>query len=103
MSAIPLVSVVFPFYNEEKYIAAAIESIVNQSYKNLEIVMINDGSTDRTPEIVNSYAKKDSRIKLINIPVNRGLINSLNTGIAAATGEYIARMDADDISALNRI
>jgi glycosyltransferase involved in cell wall biosynthesis len=103
MSVTSLVSVVFPFYNEEKYIGTAIESIINQSYKHLEILMINDGSTDRTPEIVNSYAEKDSRIKVINIPINKGLINSLNTGIAAATGEYIARMDADDISAPDRI
>src|SRR5580765_3960525 len=100
---LPLVSVVMPCYNAEKYFVEAIESIINQTYKNLEIVLINDGSIDGTSELLNEYAKKDSRIKIIFNQVNLGLIGSLNIGVAAATGEYIARMDADDISVLDRI
>ncbi|MEO5570072.1 MAG: glycosyltransferase family 2 protein [Bacteroidia bacterium] len=103
LSELPLVSVVMPCYNAEKYFIEAIDSIVNQTYKNLEIILINDGSTDGTAAMLGQYAKNDSRIKIINNPVNSGLIESLNIGVTAATGEYIARMDADDISVINRI
>jgi glycosyltransferase involved in cell wall biosynthesis len=100
---LPLVSVIMPCYNTEKYFVEAIESIINQTYKNLEIVLINDGSTDSTTELLNQYSEKDKRIKIILNPVNLGLIASLNKGVAAATGDYIARMDADDISVLDRV
>jgi glycosyltransferase involved in cell wall biosynthesis len=100
---LPLVSIVMPCFNAEKYFAEAIESIINQTYKNLEIILINDGSTDSTAEMSNEYAQKDGRIKIITNAVNSGLIASLNIGVAAAAGEYIARMDADDISVLDRI
>ena len=92
-----------PCYNAEKYVPEAIESIINQTYKNLEILLINDGSIDRTANILDEYGKKDIRIKIITNAENIGLIKSLNKGVAAATGEYIARMDADDISTLDRI
>ncbi|MEP7169082.1 MAG: glycosyltransferase family 2 protein [Bacteroidota bacterium] len=99
----PLVSIVMPCYNAEKYFTEAMESIINQTYKNLEIILINDGSTDSTSEMLDEYAKRDLRVKIITNRVNIGLIGSLNKGVAAVKGEYIARMDADDISALNRI
>jgi glycosyltransferase involved in cell wall biosynthesis len=91
----PLVSVILPVYNAETYIAEAIESILTQSYKNLELILINDGSTDRSLDIMQSYA--DIRIQIISRE-NRGLVASLNEGIMKAKGKYIARMDADDIS-----
>ncbi len=100
---LPLVSVVMPCYNAEKYLIEAVDSIINQTYKNLEIVLINDGSTDSTAALLDEYAKKDSRLKIITNPLNSGLIVSLNIGVAAAAGKYIARMDADDISVSNRI
>lgn len=99
----PLVSIVMPCYNAGKYFDDAINSILNQTYRKLEIILLNDGSTDNTPALINEYAKKDQRIKVINNELNIGLIKTLNKGVAASSGEYIARMDADDISVLNRI
>ncbi len=81
----------------------AVDSILNQTYKNLEILLIDDGSTDETREVINEYSKKDSRIVPVYNETNLGLIRTLNKGVELATGEYIARMDADDISALNRM
>lgn len=95
-----LVSVILPAYNASNYIREAIESILNQTYNNFELIIINDGSTDNTVQIIGTY--KDSRIKLINNGENKGLIYSLNRGVELASGEYIARMDADDISLPHR-
>lgn len=85
------------------YLPMALDSIINQTYKNLEILCINDGSTDKTQSVLEHYAKKDSRIRVVKNEVNLKLIATLNKGIELATGEYIARMDADDISDRNRI
>jgi glycosyltransferase involved in cell wall biosynthesis len=99
----PLVTVLMPCYNAMPYLPEALESIINQTYSNLEILCINDGSTDETGEVLERYAKIDSRIRVIHNTQNIKLIQTLNKGIDLATGEYIARMDADDISKLNRI
>ena len=96
----PLVSVVLSVFNGEKYLAEAIDSILTQTYKNFEFIIINDGSTDSSLEIIGSY--NDKRIILISRE-NKGLIVSLNEGVHKATGKYVARMDADDISLPNRI
>ena len=93
----PLVSVVMSVYNGEKYLLEAIESILIQTYKNFEFIIINDGSTDKSLEIIQHYQKQDNRIIVISRE-NRGLIASLNEGIKKAKGKYIVRMDADDIS-----
>lgn len=98
-----LISVIIPCYNAELYLKEALCSITNQSYKELEIIILNDGSSDKTLSILEESAKKDNRIKLINNHENIGLIKTLNKGIKQAKGVYIARMDADDISNLNRI
>jgi glycosyltransferase involved in cell wall biosynthesis len=79
------------------YLAEAIESILNQTYKNFEFFIVNDGSKDKSVEIIKNYMKEDDRIILINRE-NKGLIYSLNEGISIAKGNYIARMDADDMS-----
>ena len=92
----PKISVVMPAYNAEKYITKAIDSILAQTFSNFEFIIINDASIDSTKEIIESY--KDFRIKLINNDQNQGVAESLNIGISAAKGQYIARMDADDIS-----
>ena len=97
----PKVSVVMPAYNAEKYIGEAIESILNQTYTDFEFIIINDGSTDRTKEIILEY--DDPRIVLLENEKNSGIVVTLNKGLDAAKGEYIARMDADDISLCNRI
>ena len=96
----PLVSVVMSVFNAEKYIHQAVESILQQTYKNLEFIVINDGSTDGTRDILESF--EDSRITLLNQD-NVGITLSLNKGIALARGKYIARQDADDISKPDRL
>lgn len=103
MTSGPLISVLMPCYNAMPFLTEALDSIINQTYKNLEILCINDGSTDNTGDILEEYASKDSRIIVIHNEVNLKLIRSLNKGIDLASGSYIARMDSDDISALNRI
>jgi glycosyltransferase involved in cell wall biosynthesis len=99
----PTVSVIMPSYNAEKYIAEAIESILKQSFRDFEFIIINDGSKDKTLSIIKNYQKIDNRIKLIEHASNEGLIKSLNDGIKKASGKYIARMDADDISLEDRL
>jgi glycosyltransferase involved in cell wall biosynthesis len=96
----PKVSVIMPAYNAQMYIKHAIDSILNQTFSDFELIIINDGSTDKTEEIINSY--NDSRIINVYNHDNFGLSYSLNLGIRKASGEYIARMDADDISAQDR-
>ncbi len=90
-----------PVYNGEKYLREAIDSILNQTYENFEIIIVNDGSIDATESIILSY--NDKRIKYIKNVSNLGLIQSLNSGIELAKGSFIARMDADDISLPNRL
>ncbi len=95
------VSVVMPVYNGEKFLRKAIDSILTQTYDNFEFIIVNDGSTDKTSEILESY--KDCRIKVLKNEINKGVIFSLNRGIRYSTGAYIVRMDADDISLPKRI
>src|SRR5688500_15226048 len=94
----PAISVVMSAYNSDKYIAKAIESILNQTFKDFEFIIINDGSKDESLKIIKRYGKKDKRIVLIDNKKNLGLIKSLNKGLKIAKGKYIARMDSDDIA-----
>jgi len=96
----PIISVVMAVYNSEKYIREAVDSILNQTFRNFEFIIINDGSTDKTQEILESY--NDPRIVLTH-QKHMGLTKSLNKGIALAKGKYIARQDADDISLPDRL
>lgn len=91
----PLITVVMSVYNGADHLSESIESILTQTFKDFEFIIINDGSTDRTQKIIDSY--KDKRISVIN-QENCGLTKSLNTGISLSKGKYIARQDADDIS-----
>lgn len=97
----PEVSILMPCYNASNYLSEAIGSILNQTYSDFELILINDGSTDNTELIVSSF--NDNRIKYINNTNNLGLINSLNIGINASRGLFIARMDADDIAHPKRL
>ena len=99
----PLVSVIIPCYNTEKYVEQAVRSIMNQTYKNLEIILTDDCSTDGTFTILQKLAEEDSRIKLNRNETNLKIVKTLNNMILQATGKYIARMDADDISLPERI
>ncbi|MBU4477612.1 MAG: glycosyltransferase [Candidatus Omnitrophica bacterium] len=95
------VTVLMSVYNGQRYLAGAMESILNQSFKDFEFLIVNDGSMDRTAEILQGYS--DCRIKIINNEKNIGLTKSLNEGAQIARGKYIARMDADDISLPERL
>lgn len=96
-----MVSVILPVFNAEKYLKEAIDSILSQSYKDYEFIIINDGSIDKTEEIILSY--NDTRIKYVKNEKNLKLITTLNKGIDMARGEYVVRMDADDIALPNMI
>jgi glycosyltransferase involved in cell wall biosynthesis len=95
------ISVVLAVYNGEKYLKEAIDSILSQTFSNFEFIIINDGSTDSTPDIISSYG--DSRVLCFNNAINKGLIYSLNKGLSESRGKYLARMDADDISLPQRL
>ncbi len=92
----PKVSVILPCYNVAPYIGACLDSLVNQTLRDIEIICVDDKSTDNTAEIVRERAHADSRIKLIELPKNQGVSVARNTGIDAATGEYVGFVDPDD-------
>lgn len=89
------ISVIIPVYNVEKYLRNCVDSIINQTYINLEIILVNDGSTDGSLSIIEEYKDKDERIKVIN-KVNGGLSSARNAGMEIATGKYISFIDSDD-------
>lgn len=99
----PLVSVIMTAYNAGRFISEALESILNQTYKNLEIIVVDDGSTDETYQMVMRYARQDKRIQVYRLEKNVGPSLASNFAIPKARGEYIARMDADDVSTPERI
>ena len=90
-----LISVIVPVYNVEKYLDKCVQSIVNQTYKNLEIILVDDGSTDHCPALCDEWAKKDERIQVIH-KKNGGLSSARNTAIDVISGEYVIFVDSDD-------
>jgi len=99
----PLVSVIMPAYNAEKYIGEAIESILNQTFKDFEFIILDDCSTDKTWEIIQDYAKKDERIIAVRNEKNLNIALNRNKGVEMSKGKYIVWADADDISKPERI
>ncbi len=97
----PKVTVLMPVYNAEKYLREAIDSVLNQTYTDFELLIINDGSTDHSPDIIETYT--DNRIRLVENETNLRLIATLNKGIELSKGELIARMDADDVCLPRRL
>lgn len=93
---LPLISIITPVYNCEKYIDETITSVLNQTYERWEHIIINDRSTDNTLDIMKRYAQTDKRIKVINLKQNAGVANARNIGIRHASGDYIAFLDGDD-------
>lgn len=91
-----LISVIVPVYNVERYLAACLDSVLSQSYRNLEIIVINDGSTDFSREIAEKYSENDDRVRVYNFE-NEGLSEARNRGLRVATGEYITFVDSDDV------
>lgn len=94
----PLISVIMPVFNGVRYLSGSIGSILGQTFKNFEFIIVDDASTDASFEMLQSYAAKDSRIVLMKNNANQGLAMSLNIALQAVRGEFIARMDADDIA-----
>jgi GT2 family glycosyltransferase len=97
----PKVSCLMPAYNAERYVCAAIDSVILQTLGNFELIIVNDESVDSTASILDEYARKDSRIKVIH-ERHGGVVSALNKGLAYCTADYVARMDADDICAPHR-
>lgn len=102
MKNIGTVSVIIPIYNADQYLIDCIKSIINQSYKNIEIICVNDGSSDTSEEIITNFQKNDSRIIIIN-QINSGVTKARENGIKKANGQYILFSDADDIMPSNAI
>lgn len=99
----PYVSVVMSVHNGEEFLEEAMESILNQTYRDFEFIILDDDSTDRSPEIIKTFAEQDKRIRVVTNEANLGLTKALNKGISLASGKYLARMDADDISYPQRL
>ena len=95
MQNLELISVIVPVYNVEKYIRECLDSIVNQTYKNLQIILVDDGSTDNSGKICDEFAKKDSRITVVH-QENQGAGAAKNTGLELIEGEYFSIIDSDD-------
>lgn len=91
----PLISVIVPVYKVEKYLMNCIDSIINQTYSNLEIILVDDGSPDKCAGICDDYSRKDSRVKVVH-KINGGLSSARNAGLEIATGEYVGFVDSDD-------
>lgn len=102
MNTPPTLSVLMPVYNGATYLAQAIESIRAQTFGDFEFIIVNDGSTDRTLKILQRFAQKDPRIRILSRP-NTGIVGALNDGLAVCRGEYIVRMDADDFALPERL
>lgn len=92
----PKLSIIVPIYNREKYLRKCLDSVINQTLKEIEIICVNDGSTDGSLEIINEYAKKDNRVKIIN-KENGGVASARNAGMNVATAEYYTFIDSDDL------
>lgn len=91
-----LVSIIIPVYNVEEYLCACLDSVLNQTYKNLEVILIDDRSTDKSALLCDEYAKKDERVRVIHNP-HKGVSYARNTGMATAQGEWWMFVDSDDV------
>jgi len=102
-SSTPLVSVVMPAYNAERFLRPAIDSVLTQSLADFEFIIVDDGSTDGTADIITEYCRSDSRLLYHRMPSNGGTIAARNAGMALASGEFVAVMDADDVCLTQRL
>lgn len=99
----PLISIIMPVYNAECYLNQAISSCLNQSYQNIELILIDDGSVDKSIEIINNIINKDNRVKLFFTPTNQGPATARNIGLEKAQGDYITFLDSDDFIANDKL
>lgn len=95
MEQTPMVSIIVPVYNVERYIRQCLDSLINQTYQNIEIICVNDGSADRSGEILNQYGKSDARISVFHVE-NAGVSSARNKALSYASGKYIMYVDSDD-------
>src|SRR5689334_22165094 len=102
MASPPPVSVYMPAFNVERYVADAVRSVLSQTFGDFELIVVDDGSTDRTLDILRDLARTDPRVKLLSRP-NTGVSRASNEAIALARGEFLARMDSDDFSMPDRL
>ena len=102
-SYLPLVTVVIPVYNSEQYLRETLESVANQTYSNIEVIVVNDASTDRSMDIIHEFSNRISNLKIIDLKKNEGVSNARNIGIKNATGNFVAFLDSDDIWKKNKI
>lgn len=93
----PKVSIVIPAYNREQYVGIAIKSVLDQTYRDLELIIVDDGSTDATLAISQQFAREDDRVRVLSDKINRGAAYALKTGFEAARGEYVGQVDSDDL------
>src|SRR3712207_2695783 len=99
----PLVSVVMAVYNTAQFLPETIESVLNQTYRHLEFIIVDDASPDESWKVIESYARKDDRIVAISNPCNMGVVYTRNTGLERAKGKYIAIIDGDDVALPERL
>ena len=99
----PKVTVLIPVFNRERFVDEAIRSVVEQDFADFEVVVVDDGSTDRTPEVLAAWAKRDPRVVVVTSPENQGIPGALNLGLAHARGKYVARLDSDDLMLSRRL
>ena len=97
----PIISIIVPVYNVEQYLKRCLDSLIGQTLKDIEIIVINDASTDHSYAVLKQYADQDSRIKLFNNDINRGVAYTRNVGLRNAIGKYIMFCDPDDSYAIN--
>ena len=97
MNIIPKVSIIIPAYNREQYVGIAIKSVLDQTYRNLELIIVDDGSTDGTLAIAKQFALEDDRVRILSEPVNKGAAYALKAGFDVARGTYVGQVDSDDI------
>lgn len=103
LSSTPKLSVLMPVYNAAPFLGSAIESILSQTYGDFEFIIVDDGSTDGSSDTIASYSRRDARIHSITQDHNRGIVRALNIGLEACAGDFVARMDADDVSLPDRL
>jgi len=103
VTELPIITVIVPCFNHGKYLQECVESVIGQTYRNLEIIIVNDGSTDNTDEVATQMVKKDSRIKYLTLPTNKGKWACLNLAISVCEGLIVTCQDADDLAMPQRI
>jgi glycosyltransferase involved in cell wall biosynthesis len=99
----PRISVVMPVFNREEFVDEAIASVVDQDFTGFELLIVDDGSTDRTPELLRRWAERDERVVVVTLPQNQGIPKALNAGLSLARAPYIARLDSDDLMMPGRL